>query len=110
VLLPEPLDRLARQLVTERHAQALSAVIAPSAWLFAGSRVEQPMHHEHLARRLRRLGITAESGRVGALEALLHLAPATVIASQLGYSPWIAQKWSRHSATYYARYIAQRGP
>jgi hypothetical protein len=109
-LLPEPLDRLARQLVTQRHAQALSAVIAPSPWLFAGSRIEQPMHHEHLARRLRRLGITVEPGRVGALEALLHRTPATVVASRLGYSPWIAQKWSRHSAAYYARYIAQRTP
>jgi hypothetical protein len=90
VLLPEPLAGLARQLAADRRGQALSEVLAPSAWLFAGSRVEQPIHHEHLARRLRRLrrlGITAEPSRISALTELLHRAPATIVASQLGYSP-----------------------
>ena len=107
-VLPVPIANLARELAAARRGQANTAAPRRSRWLFAGGRVDAPIADDRLSDRLRQLGIPARAGRTAALNHLLHHVPATVLAEQLGYSPWIAQKWSRASAADYARYIARR--
>lgn len=108
VVLPAPIADVARDLLAGRRGQASTAASPTSRWLFAGGRVNAPIAEARLSERLRGLGIPARAGRAAALHHLLHRVPATVLAEQLGYSPWIAQKWSRASAADYARYIARR--
>lgn len=109
VVLAAPIADLARRLLAaDRRGQANTAAPATSPWLFPGGRVDAPIAEHRLAARLRQLGVPARAGRAAALQHLLHQLPATVLAEQLGYSPWIAEKWSRASAADYARYIARR--
>ena len=108
VVLPAPIANVARDLIAARRGQANTAAPPTSPWLFAGGRVDAPIAEDRLSDRLRQLGIPSRAARTAALHHLLHQVPATVLAEQLGYSPWIAQKWSRASGTDYARYIARR--
>ena len=106
--LPAALGSLVLRLRAERRGPAATAAIERGAWLFAGSKLGTPIADSRLSERLRRVGVEPLRGRAGALEHLLHSVPASVLADQIGMSPWTAQKWNYLVSPDYARYVARR--
>lgn len=86
----------------------MTAATARSTWLFAGSKLGAPIADSRLTARLRQLGVEPLRGRAGALEHLLQRIPASVLADQIGMSPWTGQKWASLTSPDYARYVGRR--
>lgn len=112
VILPEPLDTLAKQVVAARHGHAAIGDPGTSPWLFPGGQRGRPVSAFRMAEWLRQLGIHA--GRARSAAALFHLAtelPAAVLARMLGIHIAVAVAWQRASAgdwTTYAADVARR--
>ena len=96
LLLPDPLDKLARRLLARRRG------------LFPGAFAGQPLSNEHLGTRLKRMGIYSRPGRTSALMGLSTQLPAAVLTELLGISPETATAWTQEGGNW-ARYAAERG-
>ena len=106
--LPRPLGELILRLRAERLGPAVTGARGRGPWLFAGSKLGTPIADSRLTARLRQLGVEPLRGRVGALEHLLQRIPASVLADQIGMSPWTGQKWASLASPDYARYVGRR--
>ncbi|MCX4569433.1 hypothetical protein OOK48_24160 [Streptomyces viridodiastaticus] len=106
LLLPDPLNRLARRLVARRRGHTTIGTSADSPWLFPGAFVGQPLSSHHLGKRLKRLGIYSRPGRTSALMGLSTQLPAAVLTELLGISPETATAWTQSGGNW-ARYAAE---
>lgn len=70
LLLPDPLDKLARKLLARRRGHTTIGSSSDSTWLFPGAYAGQRLSHHHLGVRLKRLGIYSRPGRTSALMGL----------------------------------------
>jgi hypothetical protein len=106
VVLPEPLDALARQLAATRRGHAAIGGQDASPWLFPGGQPGRPITASRMAERLRELGIRSGRARSTALFQLATDLPATVLARMLGIHISVAATWQRASAGDWAGYAA----
>jgi hypothetical protein len=106
IVLPEPLDDLARQLVATRHDQAKLGDLGTSRWLFPGGRPGAPMTADGLGRRLRVLGLQPARAHCAALFTLAGELPAAVLAQMLGFHITCAVGWQRAAAGDWGNYTS----
>ena len=84
IRLPDPVDDLARTVVTTRKGHATIGATGPSRWLFPGGQPGRPISTERLKLRLNRLGIRPSQTRSTALFQLATEIPAAILARTLG--------------------------
>jgi hypothetical protein len=110
IVLPQPLDNIARQLLASRQTskRAIGAGKA-TRWLFPGERAGQPMSPAHLADRLRLVGVEPKPDRETAMFGLAAEVPAAVLSRLLGISTDVAVTWQRAAAGSWAGYAAAVG-
>jgi hypothetical protein len=89
----EPLATHVRQLIGARRWPAAAHIPGPPPWLFPGA-PGRSISPNHLARRLRALGVDTASRRAALLQLCGEL-PAAVIADLLGVHIGTAIAWSR---------------
>ncbi|MBC9731407.1 hypothetical protein [Streptomyces sp. TRM68367] len=106
LLLPDPVDKLARRLVARRRGHTTIGTTADSPWLFPGALAGQPLSSHHLGKRLKRLGIYSRPGRTSALMSLSTQLPAAILTELLGISPETATAWTQEGG-HWARYAAE---
>ncbi|MFD9375154.1 hypothetical protein ACFWBH_06375 [Streptomyces sp. NPDC059999] len=106
LLLPEPLDKIAQQLVARRRGHSTMGITADSPWLFPGALAGRHLSDFHLGTRLKKLGIRSRPGRTAALMDLSTQLPAAVLTELLGISPETATAWTQ-SGGHWARYAAE---
>ena len=104
--LPDPLAALTRELVASRHGHASLGDQGTSRWLFPGGRPDRPISAEHLAERLRRLGLRPGQDRSTALFGLTTELPAAMLARLLGIHIGVAVAWQRASSGDWTSYAA----
>ncbi len=110
VILPEPLDTLARQVAAVRQGHAAIGDSGTSPWLFPGGQPGRPISAFRVAERLRQLGILSGQARSAALFQLATELPAAVLARMLGIHIAAAVAWQRASAGDWTAYAAETGP
>ncbi len=106
VLLPEPLDGLARHLIATRRGHAAIGDHGTSPWLFPGGRPGQPISPYSLAERLHKIGIQPGPARSTALFQLATELPAALLARMLGIHIGVAVQWQKISSGDWAAYAA----
>ncbi|MEU7428379.1 hypothetical protein [Streptomyces sp. NPDC040750] len=106
LLLPDPLDELARQLLARRRGHTTIGSTSDSTWLFPGAYAGQHLSSHHLGERLKRLGIYSRPGRTSALMGLSTQLPAAVLSKLLGLSAERASAWTQSGGNW-ARYAAE---
>jgi hypothetical protein len=106
LVLPDPLDKLARRLLARRRGHTTIGMSTDSPWLFPGAFSGQPLSSHHLGTRLKRLGIYSRPGRTSALMGLSTHLPAAVLTELLGISPETATAWTQSGGNW-ARYAAE---
>ncbi len=106
LLLPDPVDKLARRLLTRRRGHSAIGTPADSPWLFPGAFAGRPLGNHQLGARLARLGIYSRPGRTSALMGLSTQLPAAVLTELLGISPETATAWTQSGGNW-ARYAAE---
>ncbi|MFI2259153.1 hypothetical protein [Streptomyces tubercidicus] len=106
LLLPDPLDKLARKLLARRRGHTTIGSSSDSTWLFPGAYAGQRLSHHHLGVRLKRLGIYSRPGRTSALMGLSTQLPAAVLTKLLGLSPETVTAWTQSGGNW-ARYAAE---
>ena len=106
VLLPEPLDGLARHLLATRQGHATIGDHGASPWLLPGGRPGQPISPYRLAERLHQIGIQPGPARSTALFQLAAEVPAAILARMLGIHINVAVTWQRASSGDWAAYAA----
>lgn len=104
--MPEPVDSLITDLITQRRNMG-TAANTTSPWLLPGQRPNRPITTSRLRNRLRSLGITGTS-RVAAFNELLREIPAPVLADLVGCHPRFAAERASALATDWANYAAIR--
>jgi hypothetical protein len=97
VLLPEPLDDLARHLIATREGHATIGDHGASPWLLPGGRPSQPISPYRLAERLHQIGIQPGTARSTALFQLAAEVPAAILARMLGIHINVAVAWQHAS-------------
>jgi hypothetical protein len=110
IVLPPPLDGIARQALASRQTskRAIGAGKA-SLWLFPGERAGQPMSAGHLADRLRLVGVEPKPDRQTAMFGLAAEVPAALLSRLLGISTDVAVTWQRAAAGSWLGYAAAVG-
>jgi hypothetical protein len=106
ILLPEPLDGLARHLIATRRGHAAIGDHGTSPWLFPGGRPGQPISPYSLTERLHKIGIQPGPARSTALFQLATELPAAVLARMLGIHIGVAVQWQKISSGDWAAYAA----
>ncbi|MEU3693800.1 hypothetical protein [Streptomyces narbonensis] len=106
LLLPDPLDTLARQLLARRRGHTTIGSASDSVWLFPGAYAGQHLSSYHLGERLKRLGIYSRPGRTSALMGSSTQLPAAVLSKLLGLSPESATAWTQSGGNW-VRYAAE---
>jgi hypothetical protein len=106
VLLPEPLDGLARHLIATRRGHATIGDHGTSPWLFPGGRPGQPVSPYSLTERLHKIGIQPGPARSTALFQLATELPAAILARMLGIHINVAVQWQKISSGDWAAYAA----
>ncbi|MEV0143922.1 MULTISPECIES: hypothetical protein [unclassified Nonomuraea] len=106
LLLPDPLDEIARRLLARRRGHVTLGVTEDSPWLFPGALAGQHLSDFHLGTRLKRLGIYSRPGRTSALMNLSTQLPAVILTELLAISPETATAWTQAGGNW-ARYAAQ---
>jgi hypothetical protein len=91
-----------------RPVAELVALGARGGWLFPGQRLGHPIHPQHLAKRLRDLGVPPARTRPAGLAALAHRIPAPVLADLLGLSASTVCATAGELKVDYSRYVARR--
>ncbi|CAM5320136.1 hypothetical protein SCHAM137S_01968 [Streptomyces chartreusis] len=88
------LSHLMARLITERHPDRVLARSIPTPHLFPGSHPGRPLSADHLARRLKTLGIkNLRRARNGALLSMVGSVHWKLLADLLGISDSAAQRW-----------------
>ncbi|MFF0127342.1 hypothetical protein ACFYTG_16675 [Streptomyces mirabilis] len=106
LLLPDPLDNLARRLLARRRGHTTIGASSDSTWLFPGAYAGQHLSSHHLGVRLKRLSIYSRPGRTSALMGLSTQLPAAVLSKLLGLSLERATAWTQSGGNW-ARYAAE---
>jgi hypothetical protein len=106
IQLPDPIDDLARTVVTTRKGHATIDATGPSRWLFPGGPPGRPISTERLKLRLKRLVIRPSQTRSTALFQLATEIPAAILARTLGISVNSAVRWQQISAGDWTSYAA----
>ncbi|MER6530512.1 hypothetical protein [Streptomyces sp. NPDC001508] len=106
LLLPDPIDKIAQQLLARRRGHMTLGVTEDSPWLFPGGYAGQHLTDYHLSVRLTRLDIYSRPGRSSALTTLAAQLPATVLTELLGISIETATAWTQVGGNW-ARYAAE---
>jgi hypothetical protein len=106
VLLPEPLDGLARHLIATRQGHATIGDHGTSPWLLPGGRPGQPISPYRLAERLHQIGIQPGPARSTALFQLAAEVPAAILTRMLGIHINVAVTWQHASSGDWAAYAA----
>jgi hypothetical protein len=106
ILLPGPLDGLARHLVATRRGHATIGDHGTSPWLFPGGRPGQPISPYRLTERLHQIGIHPGPARSTALFQFATELPAAVLARMLGIHINVAVQWQKISSGDWAAYAA----
>jgi integrase len=101
--VPEPFDEAWRTLRQETLAPN-TAAHPTTDWVFPGTKPGQPVNPDHLAQRLRQ-HLQVRAARLGTLNELTKLAPVTIAAEALGYSPHTLELHAKDSGATYAQYI-----
>ncbi len=110
ITVPDFFGSLIKELIADRPAR-LAEDHDDGAWLFAGTRREQPLQPRVLLRRLSTIGIPATIGRNTALMELAGEMPAAVISGLLGISIDRATRWTQDTGNTrpgYAVALSQR--
>ncbi|MFF5038060.1 hypothetical protein [Nocardia salmonicida] len=107
IRLPDPVDGLARTVVTTRKGHATIGANGRSRWLFPGGQPGRPISTERLKLRLNRLGIRPSQARSTALFQLATEIPAAILARTLGISVNSAVRWQQISAGDWTSYAAE---
>jgi hypothetical protein len=107
IQLPEPVDSLARNVVSNRRGHATIGALTPSPWPFPGGQPGRPISSAQLTKRLNNLGIRPSQARSTALFQLASQIPAAILARTLGIHTDVAVAWQRHSAGDWATYAAE---
>lgn len=107
IQLPEPVNTLARAVVSHRTGHATIGARSPSPWLFPGGQPGRPISSAQLTHRLKALGIRPSQARTTALFQLASQIPAAILARTLGIHTDVAVAWQRHSAGDWATYAAE---
>ena len=106
ILLPEPLDGLARHLAATRRGHATIGDHGASPWLLPGGRPGQPISPYRLAERLQQIGVQPGPARSTALFQLAAEVPAAILARMLGIHINVAVAWQHASNGDWAAYAA----
>lgn len=107
IVLPGPLDTLARQVAAARRGHAALGCQDSSPWLFPGGQPGRPISAFRMAERLRQVGICSGPARSAALFQLAIDLPAAVLARMLGIHITVAVAWQRAAAGDWAVYAAE---
>ncbi|MFE2639368.1 hypothetical protein ACFXKF_32190 [Streptomyces scopuliridis] len=94
LLLPDPLDKLARRLLARRRGHITIGTSVDSPWLFPGAFSGQPLSHHRLGGPAQAAGHLLPPGRTSALMGLSTQLPAAVLTELLGISPETATAWT----------------
>lgn len=105
--IPAPFDAVLLEHLANR-TNLTTATNPGSGLLFPGRRAGQPIHPGTLRARLQALGIPNLNGRSQTIRDLLRQAPASIVASMLGYHPLAAERIATETAAGWARYSATR--
>ncbi|MGV9672945.1 hypothetical protein ACWDPV_20505 [Gordonia sp. NPDC003504] len=100
--VPEPFAVLIYDLL--EHRPNLQTAGADTMYLFPGYRAGNHLHSQTVMKELRRLGIPPLGGRNSALDNLVRLAPAPIVADMLGYSYQVTARHAALAAVTYSRY------
>lgn len=104
IALTGPLDEPWRQLAA-RPGYDMTAAHPDSRWVFRGYSPGRHIHPASLRTRLSGI-FSTRAARLGTLHELTKLAPVTVIAEALGYSPATIERHAIGSAATYAQSVA----
>lgn len=107
IVLPPPLDEMARELVAARRGHAAIGRPDVTPWLFAGGRPGQPITDDALGRRLKKIGMSPLQDRCTALFALATEVPASILARMLGIHIAVAVQWQRATSGDWGSYAAE---
>ena len=94
-------------ITTHRGRDAISSE-TPSRWLFPGGLPGQHIHPSTLARRLRKLNISAAHLRTASIMDLAAEIPPAVLADLIGIYPTTAARWTHAAGGDWAFYVAAR--
>ncbi|MEP9394272.1 hypothetical protein ABLE94_18730 [Gordonia sp. VNK1] len=100
--VPAPFAVLIYELL--EHRPNLQTAGADTMYLFPGYRPGRHLHPQTVMHTLRRLGINVRGSRNSALDNLVALAPAPIVADMLGYSHQVTARHAALAAATYARY------
>lgn len=101
--VPQPLAALLLNYAADR-ANTNTATNPGATWLFPGRRANQPLHAEHLAALVHKLGVPTVAGRTAAFRQHVSEMPAPVVADALGYHQVTAAKVAAQAGTTWSRY------
>lgn len=108
VLLPDALAHLASVILNDRAVSRQFSTSEETHWLLPGTISSCPITATTLAKRLRRIGVSASAGRTSAMSMLAQELPPTFIARLTGTSASTAIRWMDAVAASNARYAALR--
>lgn len=100
--VPEPFGSL---LVAHRRNRSnLNTGTVDSPWLFPSTRAGQHISPNTILHKLRDLGIDRKAARVVALRQLASTTPPAVVATMLGYSYQVTEKYAARAGGKYSTY------
>lgn len=108
VLLPDALAHLANVILNDRAVSRQLSTLKETPWLLPGTISGSPITATTLAKRLRRIGVPASTGRTSAMSMLAQELPPTFVARLTGTSASTAIRWMDAVAASNARYAALR--
>lgn len=108
VEMPEPLGSLLERLPFRRQIGPSGHAPGSSLWLFPGRQAGLPQNPEHIAKRLRELGLNPRLNRSQALAQMAAVMPASVLADLLNIHVITAVRWVKLAGGDWAGYAAQR--
>ena len=107
VVLPEPLDRLAVELLEDNKGHATVGDDGSSRWLFPGGQPGRHIHAATLGQRLVAIGVQPGTARSTAMFQLATNIPAAVLARLLGMHINVAVAWQHASGGDWMSYAAE---
>ncbi|UTM39686.1 recombinase XerD (plasmid) [Rhodococcus pyridinivorans] len=100
--VPEPFASVLHQQRNNRFN--LNTGTTDSPWLFPSTRAGQHLRPGTILDKLHALGIDRKAARVAALEHLVTRTPPTVVATMLGYSYQVTERYAAKAGENYAGY------
>lgn len=101
-LVPEPFAAL---LIAQLHNRTnMNTGTGKSSWLFPSTIAGQHISPNTILHKLRDIGIDRKAARVVALRQLVTKTPPAVVATTLGYSYQVTEKYAARAGDEYATY------